>query len=198
MPQTQLIYDARLYVTDILSKLPETICFHNLMHTENVFNAVEEIGDHEGVSAEDMELVQVAALFHDTGYLYNYTGHEEVSVFIAGNFLTQKDCSPGFIDKVSACIKATKMPQQPGDLLEQIICDADFFHFALENYPDYAAKLRKEWTDCLHKTFTDNEWNTTNLKVLLDHSYFTGYGKSILQSRKQKNINKLVGQSVAG
>jgi uncharacterized protein len=39
--------------------------------------------------------------------------------------------------------------------------------------------------------YTDEQWNALNLEMLANHSYFTGYGKTVLQAQKQKNIDRL-------
>ena len=44
------------------------------------------------------------------------------------NYPTEK------MESVLACIGATIMPQQPTNLLEEIICDADLYHLSLDEY----------------------------------------------------------------
>jgi len=65
------------------------------------------------------------------------------------------------------------------------LCDADFYHFSRANYPAFEASLRREWKICLNVHYTDEQWNALNLDMLTNHEYFTGYGKTILQQRKQ-------------
>lgn len=176
------------YVMDLLSQLPATLYFHNAQHTLDVLDAVTEIGKHSNISADDLLILQIAALFHDTGYLYTYKGHEESSKLIAGNFLTQHEYHPDRVKSVLGCIDATKMPQAPDGFLQEIICDADLFHFSRFDYPVYAERLRREWEMHLSMTFSDKEWAASNLMVLEKHHFFTEYGRNTLQLRKQSNI----------
>ena len=72
-------------VTGILSaQLDKKLCYHNIDHTLDVIEQAEQIALSEKISpAKEILLLKVAALFHDTGFLYVYTGHEEKSCEIA-------------------------------------------------------------------------------------------------------------------
>jgi predicted metal-dependent HD superfamily phosphohydrolase len=164
--------------------LPPTMYFHNLGHTQRVVNAAIEIGGHCKLKRQELNILIVAAWFHDTGYLYHYKGHEDTSMIIAGTFLMQHHYNNEFIQQVWDCIEATKIPQSPKNLIQQIICDADMRHFALENYPDFASDLRQEWEVHLDKRYSDEEWRSLNLRALQHHKYFTEYGKTVLQEAK--------------
>ncbi|QTE55476.1 HD domain-containing protein [Mucilaginibacter rubeus] len=172
--------------------------FHNIGHAEDVAYAVNRIGLNSSLPQEDLDVLAVAAWFHDTGYCFEYEGHENSSVDIAEGFLNYENCERSFIDKVLDCIWSTCFPQQPTNLLEQIICDADLYHFSKKNYSDYARRLRTEWCLVLHKTFIDQDWNLQNLEILRKHQFHTDYGRQILERRKQENIKMLNSAIVKG
>ncbi len=176
----------------IEKQLPPNMHFHNLLHTQYVVNAVSEIGFQCKINNRDMAIIQIAAWFHDTGYCYAYVGHEDNSIGIAATFLKQEDADGSFTDEVMACIAATKMPQYPQSLLQQIMCDADMFHLADDDYLAYAERLRAEWEYNLNKQYSDDEWRRTNLNMLIQHKYFTDYGKTVLQEHKLVNIDRLL------
>ena len=171
--------------------LPPTLFFHNLSHTTDVVFAVSEIGEHLKLDNSEMDILKIAAWFHDCGYLYEYTGHEEISKVMARTYLIRQAAKKGFIEDVLACINATKMPQEPKNTLQQIICDADFYHFTLKGYGQKAHQLRKEWEIYRGKFYNDADWNQLNLNLLQQHQYFTTYGKEIWQPLKMKNISLL-------
>ncbi|HEK18967.1 hypothetical protein [Mucilaginibacter sp.] len=180
------------FVVDLLDHhLPVNMSFHNKQHTELVVKATIEIAQQNGLNKNEIFILQTAAWFHDSGYCYSYQGHEDVSTAIAGTFLKQLDCSEEYIVEVMACINATKMPQIASNQLQQVICDADMYHFSLKDYSVYEQNLRKEWAAYLNKTYTDIEWLDLNINVLTAHIYFTDYGKTILQKRKQMNIERM-------
>lgn len=178
-------------VTLLERRLPEHLYFHNLCHTQEVVEAVTEIGNHSGLSAEELHTVIVAAWFHDTGYCNTYSDHEIEGANISHAFLTLLGVPEKRIATVSSCILATKFPQQPKNKLEEILCDADFYHFSRTDYPAHAQALRKEWEIHLHLKYTDQEWNKLNYEMLKSHRYFTVYGQTVLQERKKENIKNL-------
>lgn len=187
-----LLSEVSLYVLDLFSnELPATLTFHNIVHTLDVVEGVHEICSHTGVPDEQSETVEIAAWFHDTGYLKKYTGHEEESIKIAKHFLTNKKLSEVKIQEIVGCINATRYPQKPKNFLEKIICDADFYHFSLLDYPNKSVLLRSEWEIYLHKFFSNAEWNKENSLMLTRHKYFTAYGQSTLQRLKEFNLQKI-------
>jgi uncharacterized protein len=188
----EIVKHAEAFVRQFLeANLPPDRYFHNIDHAKDVVYAVNEIGTMCTLEKEDLIVLEVAAWFHDTGYCFTYRGHEISSIEIAEKFLGDELCNKAFITKVLNCIWSTRFPQEPESLLEQIICDADLFHFSKENYADYAHKLRNEWEAVLNKSFSDHDWNLMNMKLLITHRFHTIYGKQVLEDKKQKNIMKL-------
>lgn len=187
-----LLSEVSLYVLDLLAnKLPVTLTFHNIVHTVDVVEGVHEICSHTGVPAEQAENAEIAAWFHDTGYLKKYIGHEEESIQIAKQFLQTKQVPLHRIEEILGCIYATKYPQKPQNFLEKIICDADFYHFTFSNYAVKSELLRAEWEIYLDKSFTNEDWNRANCSLLASHKYFTAYGRNILQDLKMVNVEKI-------
>lgn len=189
----QLIEDTSQFVINFLKKaLSPTLVFHTLKHTREVVEAAEEIGVHSKLTASEMNVLITAAWFHDCGYVYAYNGHEDESKNIAKSFLEQHNCSEDFISSVLGCIEATKFPQSPRSTIEMALCDADLYHFTKTTYPTYAQAIRKEFELCLHRIYTDQEWEKVNCGLLTMHSYCTDYGKKVLSKFKEVNI-KLMG-----
>lgn len=187
--QPELLSEISAYVTFLLKDtLPPTLYFHNMQHTLDVVNGTREIGLKSGLSPNEMVIAEAAAWLHDTGYLHKYQGHEEESIRIAAVFLAGREISVDELSLLVGCIKATKYPQQPKSLLEQVVCDADFYHFTLPDYPLKANSLRKEWEHYLHKDYSNSAWNTENCNILSTHIYFTNYGKTVLQALKAQNL----------
>ncbi|KQM77014.1 hypothetical protein ASE74_17255 [Pedobacter sp. Leaf216] len=188
----QLLTRVATFVEDRLkNRLSQKMYFHNLDHTLLVVKGVEEISRHVGLTAADRLVVVLAAYLHDLGYTEKYIGHEEASAAIAARFLTENNFDQDRIELVGECIMATRFPQYPKNELEMVICDADFYHFSLPNYQDYADRLKAEWEENLGLVYPNTTWDALNLEMLSRHEYFTPYGKKTLQERKMLNINKL-------
>jgi len=168
--------------------------FHNVTHTLEVFKNVEFIGKHERLNELELEILKIAALFHDTGVAVAYKDHEAISSKNAQRFLTHLGYPAERIIKVMQCIAATRMPQQPRTKLERVMCDADLFHLSTDVFLSKNLQLRSEWKKALDLTFTDEEWFRLNFEFLSDHHYQSTYGKTVLEQQKSKNrllMNKL-------
>jgi uncharacterized protein len=173
-------------------ELDSKLYFHDQNHTINVVNAVIEIGEKTNLLAEELLIVEVAAWFHDVGYIKQYKEHEKVSIRIAQQFLKELRMNNAFIDNVASCISATEYPQSPKNKMEMVLCDADFYHLAQQDYYKFERALRLEWEKSLNIVYQEQEWNQMNLNMLTSHKYFTAYGREKLQPLKDKNIQKLL------
>ena len=188
----KLLARVEKFVEEIFQqRLGEEMYFHNLEHTILVVKGVRLIAKAIDLSQDDCFLLILSALLHDIGYTQNYIGHEDVSAAMAADFLSRNNLDEEKIKIVIGCILATKFPQYPSNELEKVICDADFYHFSLPDYQNYAVRLKLEWEQKLNLFYTDQEWDMLNLKMLTTHQYFTSYGKEILQKKKAFNIEKI-------
>ena len=170
-------------------KLSPDYIYHNFNHTLRVVNSVKIIIGEEQVSEEEAEMLVLAALFHDTGYIEGATEHEEKSALIAEKFLIENNFSSHKATQVADLIRMTKLNAEPHTHLERIIRDADCAHFADKNFNSLSELLREEWKLTEDKCFTDLEWALGNRKMLMqDHRFYTEYGKSTLQPLKEDNI----------
>ncbi|ATN03985.1 Pycsar system effector family protein [Chryseobacterium indologenes] len=173
-------------------KLSSVYFYHNFIHTAYTVNKAEEIMKNTPVSEEDQEKVLVALWFHDTGYIECAKNHEERGVEIMKNFLHQENYPTNYIDDVEKLILATKITHEPQGLLEKIVKDADFSHFAGHDYSDISDALRKEWELTNVKCFSNEEWNSGNLDMLKNkHTFYTEYAKENWEPLKKKNIKKI-------
>ncbi|HEU5290971.1 MAG TPA: Pycsar system effector family protein [Cyclobacteriaceae bacterium] len=189
--KTELIQKSKAYAEKILSNLPEVYTYHNMKHTESVAAAVEEIGRASNLTDDELETAIVAAWFHDTGYRKDVNNHEEVAVQNAVQLLQEWGAPKSKIDAVKGLIEATRMPQNPKNNLEKVLCDADMHHLGNGDIMNCSNDLRNEFESIKQMKFeSDEEWIQFNLNFLKQHQYFTPYGQTILQERKKKNIKK--------
>lgn len=155
-----LIDQARSYVFDILRKC-ESYTYHNPAHTESVFTRATYLGLAEGVDGEDLEDLQLACLFHDTGFTEQYEKNEYVGARIARTWLVAHAHPEKRIAKIEGIIMATVLFSKPKTHLEEIIQDADLdnigtkeeFYYSL----DYLDEIRKighvDMPDCSYWQF---------------------------------------------
>jgi predicted metal-dependent HD superfamily phosphohydrolase len=165
--------------------------FHNLDHTQDVVKAVDIIGQHTNLSADEMESTLVAAWLHDVGYANGSKNHEETSALKARELLEKLGAPPRKINEVAGAIRATQMPQKPDSVVAQVLCDADLFHLSTEECQEKSDMLRQELNALGTQDMTTEEWIRSTMDFMKGHSYHTLYGRTVLEQRKQKNIKKL-------
>ncbi|ULT38951.1 hypothetical protein KRR40_28365 [Niabella defluvii] len=81
------------------------------------------------------------------------------------------------IDEVKACILATRMPQKPKNLLQQIVCDADMSHFSTDSFAEKSKQLRKELQTRCGLAISKNAWRHQTICLLEVHQYHTDYAR---------------------
>lgn len=165
------------------------LVYHDLTHTQQVVDAAEQIAAHYRLQEQDLLVVMVAAWFHDTGYLLgNFRDHEDKGAELARTFLQSQQVPEAIQQQVAGCIMATKMPQNPHNLLEEIVCDADLFHLGSKHYKERSKVMRQEVTATLGKDISSGAWAGTSLIFLENHQYFTDYCRVLLKQQKEENI----------
>jgi predicted metal-dependent HD superfamily phosphohydrolase len=171
---------------------PPQLVYHNLLHTKNVVLRSKEIAQHFELSDREMLIITLAAWFHDTGYLFvKPSEHEEKSVLLMREFVEKYKLPGDIITEVASCIMATRMPQQPQNLLEEIICDADTYHFGTKEFK-YNNKLAgEEMRQQQLQNFSRSAFDESTITMLKDHRFFTSYAKDLLNDSKKENIKKL-------
>jgi predicted metal-dependent HD superfamily phosphohydrolase len=189
----QLLSAARNYVTEYFHhKIQPELVFHSLNHTEEVVEACSYIAENEQLNEEDRLLLMLAAWFHDTGYDGGTgAGHEDRSIQIATRFLISRGVDEKIIQKVGSAIEATRMPQSPVTIVEKILCDADLYHLATEDFKAKSQLLKQEREWLLGQEISKKDWRKHNMEFLENHKYFTAYGQQQLEPKKQGNINSL-------
>jgi predicted metal-dependent HD superfamily phosphohydrolase len=191
---SKLIEKAEKFVFDLFKEnLDQTFLYHNFTHTERVLRSLREIIENSDVSKSDSEILELAVLFHDTGYTKTREGHEEESVKIATAFLKNNDVDANTIEAINKCIMATKFDDQPASDLGKIIRDADSSHFGKKYFNDASAFLRKELEIQGVVNYSPREWLDENIRVLSKkHEFYTDYALKNWQPRKEKNLSKLI------
>lgn len=190
MTEDKFLIALKEYVFDLFkNSLSQDAVYHNFNHTLQVVEASQEIAVAEKVSDSDLEILLIAAWFHDTGYVKGYEKHEEESKKIAKEYLLEHGFADDKIQRVMDVIDATVMPQAPKSTLDKIICDADLFHLGMDNYSKKANLMRSEIEQLCGKSFTDLEWMQENNTFLTSHNYFTNYAFEKLN--EQKTLNRL-------
>lgn len=180
------------YVTGLFEQMhAPALVFHSLDHTQNVVKRTQEIAGHYKVSEDEMLILFTAAWFHDTGHLFTEPKkHEVMSCDIMKKFMKGYIEDEKIIGEIEQCIMATKMPRNPKNLLQQIICDADTYHLGTKDFKT-TNKLAFEEQKLRSGDTDEMKFNADTISMLEGHQFYTNYAKDLLDKRKKKNIKKL-------
>jgi class 3 adenylate cyclase/predicted metal-dependent HD superfamily phosphohydrolase len=179
--------NAEKYIVKRLTKdLPIGLHYHGIHHTMDVCEAVERIALWEGVKGEDLYLLKTAALFHDAGFIHSYESNEPIGAEMAKEMLPNFGYTKDQIEQVIELIAATKIPHNPKNKLEEIICDADLDYLGRNDFYLVAETLRRELVKFNKIPDEEKVWCEMNVKFLSVHQYFTDSAQSRRGPEKQK------------
>jgi len=183
-----LTANARQHIVELFQeKLTEDHRFHDLAHTLSVKETALILGRDMGLSEEELEILELAGLFHDSGFTRRYIGHEKESQKIAQDFLQQQGYPTAKTEQVLALIAATRPEYVPQNDLEKIIRDADMGHLGREHYLLATENLRHEWEVFLDKEYDDLDWLRTNFTFLKQHEYQTEAAQKLFGEQLENN-----------
>jgi uncharacterized protein len=182
----------KAFVKSLLTnKLPGFYCYHNFGHTLYVADKAVEIGRNEQCSPEELELLNTAALWHDTGCIIRYKGHEELGCGFVRQYLPGYGYDDAQIKIICGMIMATKLPQSPKNRLEEILADADLEYLGTADVEQRADLLFRE----LHEqdpSLTREKWNLQQIAFIKDHQYFTAYCRKVKEPLKAAYLKSLL------
>lgn len=188
-----LVQATEQYVRSLFNnKSNKEFVYHNLNHTLEVVRFSGQIADYYRLPEDARHLLILSAWFHDVGYLrVDPQDHEEESARIARDFLSGMRADEELIVGVEECIRATRMPQSPSSLVEQILCDADLYHLGTDKFFERNQALREEVNSFREEKVSKKEWRAMNVEFMERHRYFTDYCREKLEPGKQKNLDEI-------
>lgn len=184
---------AKQYVLERLThELSPHLTYHSLQHTrDDVLPAAVRLGRAAGLNDEEQLLLQTAALFHDTGFLIDYRNHERHSAGLARETLPQFGYSSEQIDIICGIIGATKMPQSPSGLLQELMCDADLDLLGRGDFLRLNRELLKEVQHFAGQPIREEHWLRDQAQFLRDHQFFTAAARSQHAEGKDHNTSMI-------
>ncbi len=180
--------------TFILAKLkkelPKSLSYHSIVHIRDVYNSAKKLARLEKVKGEDLTLLLTAALFHDSGFLWQPYEHEMTSCEITRKYLPEYGYTKAQIERICGMIMATRVPQTPYNKLEELICDADLDYLGRDDFFKIGDWLYKE-IRMYGILDSEDEWNQLQIRFLEKHHYFTPSAISLRKAKKDEHIEML-------
>jgi predicted metal-dependent HD superfamily phosphohydrolase len=180
------------YVTGLFNKMKnDHLVFHNLKHTQSVVKRSAEIGEHYKLNDKDKTILNIASWFHDTGHLFTEPDkHEEMGVELMRKFMDEHSTDSEMPNEIADCIMATKFPRNPRNLLQEIICDADTYHFGTKDFKKTNKQVKQE-DELRGHLWNKEEYIKCTIDFLKSHQFYTDYCKQLLSEQKELNMKKL-------
>ncbi|MFF5391228.1 hypothetical protein ACFY5H_23240 [Streptomyces sp. NPDC013012] len=166
--------------------------YHTVDHLRAVLDRVDELTDQGGEGGE-LELVRLAAWFHDAVYRPDRSENEERSALLAEKALAEAGLTPHEVTEVARLVRLT-VTHDPadGDLNGETLCDADLAILAAapDAYARYAAAVREEYGFVPDDAF--REGRATVLRHLLDlpRLFRTPYGAAVWEEKARENVER--------
>lgn len=177
------------------TELPLELAYHNVWHTEHdVMPAAVRLARLSQLPQADIHLLEVAAAYHDIGYIETPVGHEQLGADIAAGVLPHYGFEAESIHRLAGIILATHLPQSPHNLLEEILADADLDVLGREDFLTRNYALRQELA-AFGQMLTEPEWLAMQTKLLQQHVYFTPAARALRAEGQHTNLALFVAQS---
>ncbi len=184
--------EAKDFVLVKLKKeLKPTLYYHNYQHTLDVCEAAENLAIMEQVAPESKFLLLTAALYHDTGFFWQYDDNEPLACDFARETLPAFHYTSHQINVVCKLIMATQIPHHPKTHLEKIICDADLDYLGRSDFFITALRLHREWSENSNKKIPFREWYLKQFDFVQHHQYFTASANKLRNDRKNENLMQI-------
>lgn len=187
---SDLIKNIIVYVNNLLWPL-EFHYYHHYEHTLEVMYRALYIWQEENLPTDELEILAIAALFHDTWFIIQYDKNEWIWAKIAKNYLNSILYPKEKITKVEKMILATKVSKQPKNLLESIIKDADTDNLGRKDFFDKWSRLKKELETIKNIKILNPDWYHYSLKFVKKHKFYSDFEIKEREKIKEKNIEKL-------
>ena len=178
-------------LTNLEANLPSSLTYHALDHTLDVLNVCNQYIRREQLPEEERYLLRAGAIVHDMGFLQGSANHEEVGAGMAEVIMKDLGINEKDIELVKGLVMATKIPQNPKNHLQRIICDADLDYLGRQDYPEISKRLFTELKN-MNVISTAQQWKELQINFLKAHHYHTPYAIKNREPQKQIWLKKLL------
>ena len=170
--------------------LPDNLSYHTKGHTLEVLRESIRFAVTEGLSERELELLAIAAAFHDTGFIKSPVANELIGAEFARKALQRTgDFSTVEIQLIDQMILDTKLvelssgPQQiPSTKLSRYLLDADLSNLGRDDFFDKSELLLQELG------VEERSFRSRSLQVFAQHRWLTEAAHALGQKKKEENL----------
>ncbi|MFC8759150.1 hypothetical protein ACFUAG_00285 [Streptomyces sp. NPDC057193] len=173
--------------------------YHTVDHLQAVLDRIDELTDQGGEGGE-LELVRLAAWFHDAVYRPDRSENEERSAALAEKALTEAGLTAHEVTEVARLVRLTTThdPDQ-GDLNGETLCDADLAILATDpdTYRGYTQAVREEYGFVPEEAFRAGRAAVLRQLLGLPRLFRTPYGAAVWEEKARENLEKELAELTA-
>ncbi|MGW6564354.1 HD domain-containing protein [Streptomyces sp. NPDC054975] len=183
--------DPEAYGRNLLARWSESHRrYHTVDHLRAVLDRVDELAEQGGEGGE-LELVRLAAWFHDAVYRPDRSENEERSATLAEKALTEAGLTAHEVAEVARLVRLT-VTHDPadGDVNGELLCDADLAILATDEdtYGGYARAVREEYAFVPDDAFRQGRAAVLRQLLALPRLFRTPYGATAWEARARRNL----------
>lgn len=187
-----ILQNAKKYVNRLLSPLNNHY-YHSYEHSIDVMQRAIYLSEKENLSVDDIEIMALAWLFHDTWFVVKYDKNEPIWAIIAKNYLLSINYPKERIEKIWEIILATDPDyKNPKNIYEKIIKDSDMDNLWRDDFLQKSNDIKREIETIKKIKLKDPEWNHSLVELLKDHKYNTDSQKMERNKKKIENLEKII------
>ncbi len=192
---------------ELAKKFPEALPYHGEPHSEDVMHEAVMFALEDGSLTErEIELLAVAASYHDAGFAEVYDSNEEEGAKLAKAAMGRLGYSEEEADRVFKIIMGTRVKLMPNfeqlvdektdknDKLAQLLADADVSNFGREDYFEKSEKVFQELVGMGKAQDTPEAragFKKFGVNMLKTHKWNTAAASRLRDEQKSKNLAEL-------
>ena len=182
-------------VISLLDKgLDHRLHFHKSSHSVVVLHEALRICHWMNVDPETTELIAIAAIGHDLGYLEQFENNETIGAEMTQSLMAKEDFSIDAIEFVKTAILETSMRISPQSWQGKILRDADTGYIGTTEFSTWEKRLQEEYQATKNKQYTSKEWLQFEIQFFEQHRFFTAFSKLYRLPLKKKHLQQLKDQ----
>ncbi|MBT2443670.1 hypothetical protein J7E93_26950 [Streptomyces sp. ISL-36] len=163
--------------------------YHTVEHLRAVLDRIDELAS----TAAELELVRLAAWFHDAVYRPDRSENEERSATLAEKALTEAGLADREVAEVARLVRLT-VTHDPaeGDLNGEVLCDADLAILAsgTDTYRGYASAVREEYGFVPDDAFREGRAAVLRQLLSLPRLFRTAHGAAAWEASARRNLER--------
>lgn len=191
-----------VFVNETLSflqeKLPSNLMYHSVDHTHKVLQDAVAFALADELSIRSVELIAVAAVFHDAGYIKQYRENEPIGAQLAreamqkrGHFSSKEIQTVEDMILSTAFVKGSGVPtRMPLNSDSIYIMDADLASFGRDDFFENLEKLINEGE--MNSPEKRKRFYQFTLDIMNNHIFYSTAAKNLLSEKKKQNTRSLI------